>query len=177
MQWIRPEELSEIRESAKRWKLERERRDREAYRQMTKEYGVKIECYGDILAEIDRQDEIYRTCKLCGFIESTTERIGTHRNSEKCRKRIAEKKGIRYVPKSQLPKFCKACNTFVQAKNWTRHQTAVKHLKNISGEEDVYYCTICNKDFTHKSRPKRSYERHLKNKIHLKKEKGVVMIV
>ena len=177
MQWIRPEELSDIRESAKRWKLEREQRDREAYRQMSIEYGVKIECYGDILAEIDRQDEIFRTCKLCGFISSTTDRTLAHRNSEKCRKRIAEKKGIPYVPKCQLPKFCKACNTTVQACSWTRHLTSVKHLKNISGKEDVYYCTTCHKDFTHKSRPKRSYERHLKNKTHLKKVNGVVMIV
>ena len=177
MQWIRPEELSEIRASAKKWKLERERRDREAYRQMSKEYGVKIECYGDLIAEIDRQDEIFRTCKLCGFISSTTDRTLAHRNSEKCRKRIAEKKGIPYVPKCQLPKFCKACNTTVQACSWTRHLTSVKHLKNISGKEDVYYCTTCHKDFTHKSRPKRSYERHLKNKTHLKKANGVVMIV
>ena len=111
MQWIRPEELSEIRESAKRWKLEREQRDREAYRQMSIEYGVKIECYGDILAEIDRQDEKSRTCMLCGFIASTTSRIFSHRDSEHCRKRIAEQKGIPYVPHSKLPKFCKACNT------------------------------------------------------------------
>ena len=176
MQWIRPDELAEIRASAKKWKLERERKDREAYQQMSKEYGVKIECYGDLLAEIDRQDTLFRTCKLCKMVCATTNAILAHHNSENCRKRIAQNQGVAYVPKNKLPKFCKDCKISMQTQNWTRHLTSVKHLHNISMKEDVFYCTICNKDFTHKARPKRCFQRHLENKIHLRKKAAMLIV-
>ena len=176
MQWIRPEELSDIRASAKKWKLERERKDREDYRQMSKEYGVKIECYGDLIAEIDRQDTIFRTCKLCKMVCATTTAILAHRNSENCRKRIAQQSGLPYLPKTKLPKYCKYCKIVLQAQNWKRHLTSTKHLENISMKEDVFYCSICNKDFTHKARPKRCFQKHLDNKIHLRKKAALLIV-
>ena len=169
MQWIRPEELKDIRASALRWKVERERKDREDYRRMSVEYGVKIECYGDLIAEIDRQDTIFRTCKICKMICATTTAIFAHRGSENCRKRVAKNKGVPYVPQSKLPKYCKDCKVTLQAQNWSRHLTSTKHLQNISLKEDVFYCSICDKDFSHKARPKRCFQRHLKNKVHLRK--------
>ena len=176
MQWIRPDELTEIRASAKRWKLERERKDREDYRQMSKQYGVKMECYGDLIAEIDRQDTIFRTCKLCKMVCATTTAIFAHRNSENCRKRIAKNKGIPYVPNSKLPKYCKDCKVTLQTKNWTRHLTSTKHLENTSMKEDVFYCSICKKDFSNKSRPKRCFQKHQENSVHLRKKAAALIV-
>ena len=177
MQWIRADELSDIRASALKWKLERERKDREDYRQMSAQYGVKIECYGDLIAEIDRQDTIFRTCKLCKMICATTTAIFAHHNSENCRKRVAKNKGVPYVPHSKLPKYCKDCKVTMQAQNWTRHITSTKHLQNTSLKEDVFYCSVCKKDFSHKARPKRCFQKHLKNKVHLRKVAQVVISV
>ena len=143
---------------------------------MSIEYGVKIECYGDLLAEIDRQDEIFRTCKLCGLLCESTQKRFAHKNSEKCRKRIAEQKGIEYVPKSKLPRYCEECKITIQMQNWERHLNSTKHLRNVSHHPMIFYCHVCGKDFSNKVRPKRSYNNHLKNKKHLKKKAALLIV-
>ena len=177
MQWIRPQDLPEIRANAKKWKDEREKKDRLAYEQMSREYGVKITCYGDVLAEIDRLDTVFRTCKLCGLVCSSTDKILAHNNSENCRKRIAEKKGITYVPKAKMPRFCPHCEVAVQVQSWNRHVQSKTHLNRVMMKEVCVYCATCNKDFSKKARPRRSYQNHLKNKVHLRKAAQVVISV
>ena len=143
---------------------------------MSIEYGVSMTCYGDLLAEIDRQDEIFRTCKLCGFVASTADRKFKHMKSENCRERVAKKLGIPYVSEQVMPKYCKSCKCNVQTKHWKRHCKSVKH--NLSDPDlSLYFCKVCNKDFNRKSRPKRAYERHLKNKVHLRKCSCVASVI
>ena len=165
--WMNERERQESREMMARYRESQDRRNTWFWESLSKECGQQMTCQGDILREIDRQDTKSRTCKQCNLVLADYDKLERHRDSAKCKRRIAEQNGNEFIPEGKIPKFCMVCKTHVQTQSWVRHIKSPKHLSKI--ELQLLFCTVCKKDFSKKSRPKRAYAKHLKNKIHLRK--------
>ena len=170
MQWMTAQERHESREMMMRFRKRQEEQNRWQWEQMTKEYGVKMTCIGDINAEIERQDTISRTCKACGLICSNYDNKARHHNSDACRRRIASQRGVVFVPESKMPKYCIQCRQNVQLQSWKRHLVSKKHRDNESSAvEHKWFCPLCDKNFNTRKRPMRCFRNHvLHNKQHLR---------
>ena len=168
MQWMTPQERQESQEMMVRFRAQQRRSEKWMWEDLSKEYGKQMTCQADIMEEIDRQDTQCRTCKTCGMISSTYDKMATHIGSEKCRKRVAEKLKIEYVPLGKMPKYCVLCKKSVQTQSWKRHLQSNEHRQIKTGKSKLFlYCPLCDKDFTERSRPKRCFKNHiLKNKQH-----------
>ncbi len=109
-----------------------------------------------------------KTCTRCGLIVNDYYKLAVHKDSENCRKRIAEKNGEVFVPKRDTKKHCEICNITLKYYNWTRHLESVAHLENVRVmTEPAFHCSICNKVFKG-DRPKRKLKRHLCSARHMK---------
>ena len=168
MQWMTPQERQESQEMMVRFRAQQRRSEKWMWEDLSKEYGKQMTCQADIMEEIDRHDTQCRTCKTCGLISSTYDKMATHIGSEKCRKRVAEKLKIEYVPLGKMPKYCVLCKKSVQTQSWKRHLQSNEHRQIKTGKSKLFfYCPLCDRDFTKKSRPKRSFKNHiLNNKQH-----------
>ena len=168
--WMSPREITESREMMARFRVTQERNSQWYWDSLSKECGKKMTCRGDIYEEIDRVETLSRTCKKCNLILPDYDKLARHKDSTRCRKRIAEINGDRYVPKHMVPKLCTICNKTILTNSWSRHIQSKKHRKLSSQQKlQKLFCTVCGKDFSKKSRPKRAYAKHLKNKVHLRK--------
>ena len=107
--WYNAEQQQEIRESERRWKQTQEKNRVRHMQAISREFGKKFETYADIMQEIDLLDTQSRTCKACGKVCKNYDNLGKHVGSENCRKRVAEKRGLTFVPDAKLPKYCKHC--------------------------------------------------------------------
>ena len=168
MQWLTPEERIESRDMMMRFREQQRRSEKWMWESMSKECGRPMTCQADIMEEIDRQDTISRTCKTCGLICATYDKKAKHMNSENCRKRVAEKLNVEYVPHAKIPKYCVLCKKWVQTQSWKRHVYSNEHRGIQTVKSKLFlYCPLCDKDFTEKTRPKRSFKNHiLNNKQH-----------
>ena len=162
--WMSESEKKDARESEIRRKERSAQEAKWYWKALSAEYGVEMTCQADIMREIDRQDTRSRTCKKCGLVLGDYDKLERHRDSTKCKKRIAEQNGNVFVPAWKEPKFCEVCKVKVQTQSWSRHVQSKRHLQL---QLPKLYCPICDKNFSEKSRPKRAFKNHLKNKSHL----------
>ena len=165
--WMTPREREQSREMMVRYRENRALRDKWFWESLSREYNQPMTCQGDILREIERNDTKSRTCRKCSLVLPDYDKLERHRDSAKCKRRIAEQNGNLFIPEGKIPKFCTVCKSYVQTQSWARHLKSLTHLSKI--ELQILFCTVCKKDFSKKSRPKRAYANHLKNKIHLRK--------
>ena len=168
MQWMTSQERVESQEMMVRFREQQRRSEKWMWEELSKEYGRQMTCQADIMEEIDRQDTQCRTCKTCGLISSTYDKMATHIGSEKCRKRVAEKLKIEYVPLGKMPKYCVLCKKSVQAQSWKRHLQSNEHRQIKTKKSKLFlYCPLCDRDFSERARPKRCFKNHiLNNKQH-----------
>ena len=150
-------------ENGRRFRAECDRRLANMFR------GLGVTGLDDIIRQTEENVRNSKTCKLCGLYCSNYHLLEHHRNSQKCLKRQAARKGESFVMKKDTRKHCKICNMSILHYNWTRHVEGTHHTENVRIlNEPAFQCTVCDKIFKG-GRPKRMLQRHMRSKKHLKK--------
>ena len=176
---------AEAKEASERHQADLLRRQTWAFKQISIEAESEVMSIDDIYAATERNltKHLY-TCPKCGKVMSSYSKVLNHMDNVTCRKLWAEQNGHTYTPPGMMRFPCKYCKEEVQKCNWKRHETSVKHKRNLrifQGKKckpcKVYSCELCDKTFKSK-RAKRDLKRHMTSKKHLKKvSKNVVLKV
>ena len=125
----------------------------------------------EALRKIEENERKAQTCELCGLYCSNYHTLETHRNSQTCKRRQAEKKGENFVSKKETRKRCEICNKSLLFYNWKGHLESSAHKENVRKmSEPAFMCTVCDKIFKGE-RPKQMLKRHMHSKKHLEKLK------
>ena len=155
----------EAKQNGKRFRAECNRRMEKMFR------SLGVSSLDDIIRQTEENVRKSKTCRLCGFYCTNYHTLEIHRNSQRCKRRQAEKKGEIFVPKKQTPKRCDICNKSVLFYNWRGHLESVAHKENVRKmSEPAFQCTVCDKVFKG-SRQKQMLKRHMQSKKHLEKLK------
>ena len=177
MEWISKGEISEIKANEKRWKKERESQHKSALDRISKEEGQRFNSVADICSYVHAELDKHLKCNLCGLQLPTYSKLLSHRNSQRCKKRVCKNNGTEYIPDSQKRIVCPFCKAGIRKNYWPQHERTPKHIEN----EKLYYlkqsnhcCLVCDKDFSFKRdgktinpKSRRDFKRHLKSVKHL----------
>ena len=156
----------EAKQNGKRFRAECNRRLEKMFR------SLGVNSRDDIIRQTEENVRKSKTCRLCGFYCTNYHTLEIHRNSQRCKRRQAEKKGEIFVPKKQTPKRCDICNKSVLFYNWRGHLESVAHKENVRKmSEPAFQCTVCDKVFDKGPRQKQMLKRHMQSKKHLEKLK------
>ena len=112
---------------------------------------------------VNRTLEIHSTCNYCGrqFGIDGYMNMLEHQNSIPCKKQQATNRGDEF---KRERKYCTHCDKNVFATNWPQHVQSKAHKRNEQGI--TYKCTMCNKNYSSKHKPRVELKRHLKSKKH-----------
>ena len=166
--------------SENQWKEQRNRQFNQSLMDVSKQEGIHFTSLGGIYAHIDDVLEKHMRCEVCNQQFTTYHQLLKHSGSERCKKRVCEQTGEKYILTSCRRVHCKFCNEAIMKCYFPRHEKSVKHIRNVLRynnieEPPVYKCPLCDKDFTflkngtENPRSKRDHERHMLSKKHLKK--------
>ena len=155
----------EAKQNGKRFRAECDRRMVNIFR------NLGVSCLDDIIRQTEENVRKSKTCKLCGFYCTNYHTLEIHRNSQRCKRRQAEKKGLTFLSKARTPKHCEVCCKSVLFYNWANHLQTQLHRENVRKmSEPAFQCTVCDNVFKG-GRPKLMLKRHMRSKKHLEKLK------
>ena len=144
----------------------------ESARKMAKMFqSFGVSSLEEALRKCEENERKDLTCKLCGLYCSNYYALETHRNSQRCKRMQAEKKGETFVSKKETLKRCEICNKSLLFYNWRGHLESSAHKENVRKmSEPAFMCTVCDKIFKG-DRQKQMLKRHMQSKKHLEKLK------
>ena len=166
--------------SENNWKRQRDRQFNQSLMDVSKQEGMEFTSLGSIYAHIEDVLEKHMRCTACNQQFSTYHQLLKHTGSERCKKRVCEQTGNKYIITACRRVMCKYCEEAIMRCYFPRHETCKKHIRNVLRYHNieappVIKCTVCDKDFTFmrngevNPRAVRDHHRHLTSKKHLKK--------
>ncbi len=137
----------------------------------SEEFGVTLRSLNDYDRLCEELVEKALTCKVCSLVCTDFNRLEKHQDSDACRKQIAERDGVEYVPRAKEKLYCPICKQYYPRYGLKRHEESTKHLGNLKKIrcEERFECVLCHKVFKG-PRAKRLLKRHrISGKKHLKR--------